>query len=77
MNKVAFPKKSDRSYIRYVGSLAFIFYHVMSKPTTKVWLLFLSKVLAVFDKFNAFFQRSLVLTAHKLHGESTHLLRTF
>ena len=51
-------------------------FSLMSKPTTKVWLLFLSNVLAVFDRFNTFFQSSSVSTAHKLYGESIRLLKT-
>ena len=42
---------------------------------TKAWLLFLSNILALFDKFNVFFQTSSTSTIHKLHGESEHLLR--
>ena len=51
-------------------------FSLMSKPTTKVWLLFLSNVLAVFDRFNTFFQNCLVSTAHNLYGESIRLLKT-
>ena len=49
---------------------------LMSKPSTKLWLCFLSNVLAVFDRFNTFFQSSSVSTAHKLYGESIRLLKT-
>ena len=48
----------------------------MSKPSTKLWLCFLSNVLAVFDRFNTFFQSSSVSTAHKSYGEIIHLLNT-
>ena len=48
----------------------------MNKPCTKLWLCFLSNVLAVFDKFNTYFQTSSVSTAHKLYGECVCLLKT-
>ncbi len=51
-------------------------FEVMSKPSTKLWLCFLSNVLTVFDKFNGYFQTSSVSTAHKLYGESVRLLKT-
>ena len=49
---------------------------LMSRPSTKLWLCFLSNVLAIFDRFNTFFQSSKISTAHKLHGECVHLLKT-
>ena len=49
---------------------------LMSRPSTKLWLCFLSNVLAVFDRFNTFFQSSKISTAHKLHGECVRLLKT-
>ena len=48
----------------------------MSKPSTKLWLCFLSNVLAVFDRFNTSFQSSSVSTAHKSYGEIICLLKT-
>ena len=47
---------------------------LLSQPITKAWLLFLSNVLPIFDKFNVFFQTSSTATIHKLHGESERLL---
>ena len=47
---------------------------LMSRPSTKLWLCFLSNV--VFDRFNIFFQTSKISTAHKLHGECVRLLKT-
>ena len=49
---------------------------ILQQPQTKLWLCFLSNTLAVFDKFNVFFQTSSTATIHKLHGESERLLRT-
>ena len=49
---------------------------ILQQPQTKLWLCFLSNVLAVFDKFNVFFQTTSTSTIHKLHGESERLLRT-
>ena len=48
----------------------------LNQPFTKAWLLFLSNVLVVFDKFNAYFQTTQTATIHKLHGESERLLKT-
>ena len=48
---------------------------LLSQPPTKAWLLFLSNILAVFDKFNAFLQTSSTSTIYKYHGESEHLLK--
>ena len=48
---------------------------VLKDPLTKPWLLFLSNVLPVFEKF-CFFQRSLAATVHKVLGESGRLLKT-
>lgn len=66
---------TSHSDVEKPGKVRAIFV-LMSNPTTKVWLLFLSNVLAVFDRFNTFFQSSLVSTSHKLHGESVRLLKT-
>ena len=49
---------------------------VLKDPLTKPWLLFLSNVLPVFEKFNAFFQTSSAATIHKVLGESERLLKT-
>ena len=49
---------------------------LMNKPSTKLWLCFLSSTLAVFDKFNILFQISSTSTIHKLYGESVRLLST-
>ena len=51
-------------------------FRLLSDPLTKPWLCFLSNTLAVFDKFNVFFQTSSTATIHKLHGESERLLKT-
>jgi hypothetical protein len=48
----------------------------LNQPFTKAWLLFLSNVLVVFDKFNVYFQTTQTTTIHKLHGESERLLKT-
>lgn len=50
-------------------------FKLLNNPTTKLWLLFLSNVLEVFDRFNKFFQSSSIATIHKLHGESERLLK--
>ena len=42
----------------------------------KPWLCFLSCVLAVFDKFNVYFQTSFTATIHNLQGECERLLKT-
>ena len=47
---------------------------LLSQPLMKTWLLFLSNILALFDRFNIF-QTSSTSTIHKLHGKSEHLLR--
>ena len=47
---------------------------VLGDQLTKLWLCFLSNTLAVFDKFNVFFQTSTTATIHKLHGECERLL---
>ena len=49
---------------------------LMNKPSTKLWLCFLSSTLAVFNKFNILFQISSTSTIHKLYGESVRLLST-
>lgn len=49
---------------------------IFQQPQTKLWLCFLSNILAIFDKFNIFFQTSSTSTIHKLYGESERLLRT-
>ncbi len=49
---------------------------LLNKPSTKLWLLFLSNVLPVFDKFNLLFQRSSTSTIHRIRGESWRLLKT-
>lgn len=49
---------------------------LMNKPSIKLWLCFLSNVLAKFDRFNAYFQTSRISTAHKLYGECVRLLKT-
>ena len=49
---------------------------ILQQPQTQLWLCFLSNKLAVFDKFNIYFQTSSTSTIHKLHGESEKLLRT-
>ena len=49
---------------------------VLKDPLTKPWLLFLSNVLPVFEKFNVFFQTSSAATIHKVLGESERLLKT-
>ena len=48
---------------------------LLRQPLTKAWLLFLSNILAVFDKFNVFFQTSSTSTIYKLHGQSERLLK--
>ena len=48
---------------------------LLSQPLMKAWLLFLSNILALFDRFNIFFQTSSTSTIHKLHGESERLLK--
>ena len=48
---------------------------LLMQPLTKAWMLFLSNILPVFDKFNVFFQTSSTSTIHKLHGESERLLK--
>ena len=50
-------------------------YKIMNKPSTKLWLCFLSNLLKVFDEFNTYFQQSTTSTAHKLYDESVRLLR--
>ena len=47
---------------------------ILQQPQTKPWLCFLSNTLAVFDKFNVFFQTSSTSTIYKLQGESERLL---
>ena len=49
---------------------------LLSDPLTKVWFSFLSNVLPVFVKFNAYFQTSSTATVHRLYGESKRLLKT-
>lgn len=49
---------------------------ILKDPLTKPWLLFLSYVLPVFEKFNVFFQTSSAATIHKVLGESERLLKT-
>ena len=49
---------------------------LMNKPSNKLWLLFLSNVLPVFDRFNVLFQTSSTSTVHRLHWESVRLLKT-
>ena len=49
---------------------------LLRQPLTKAWLLFLSTLLPVFDKFNVFFQTSATATIHRLHAESERLLKT-
>ena len=49
---------------------------VLQDPFTKPWLCFLSSVLAVFDKYNVYFQTSSTATIHKLQGECERLLKT-
>ena len=49
---------------------------ILNQPTTKLWLLFLSNVLPVFDRFNVLFQTSSTSTVHRLHEESVRLLKT-
>ena len=61
--------------VEKVGKVRTIF-RVLSDPLTKPWLLFLSNVLPVFDKFNKFFQTSSASTIHKILGESERLLKT-
>ena len=53
-------------------------YRLLNDPLTKPWLLFLSNVLPVFEKFNIilFFQTSSAATIHKVLGESERLLKT-
>ena len=48
---------------------------LLRQPPTKVWLLFLSNILTVFEKFNVFFQTSITSTIYKLHRESELLLK--
>ena len=68
---------TSHSDVEKLGKVRAIFVLMSNpNPTTKVWLLFLSNILAVFDRFNTFFQSSLVSTSHKLHGESVRLLKT-
>lgn len=49
--------------------------NLLTRPLTKAWMLFLSNILPVFDKFNVYFQTSSTSTIHKLHGESERLLK--
>ena len=49
---------------------------ILQNPFTKPWLLFLSNILAIFDKFNTYFQTSATATIHRLHGECERLLKT-
>ena len=49
---------------------------VLQNPFTKPWLCFLSSALAVFDKYNVYFQTSSTATIHKLQGECLRLLKT-
>ncbi len=49
---------------------------ILNDPLSKVWLLFLSNVLPVYDKFNKFFQTSSASTIHKLFGECERLFKT-
>lgn len=51
-------------------------YRLLNDPLTKPWLLFLSNVLPVFERFNVFFQTSSAATVHKVLGESERLLKT-
>ena len=51
-------------------------YRLLNDPLTKPWLLFLSNVLPVFERFNVFFQTSSAATVHKILGESERLLKT-
>ena len=48
---------------------------LLTQPLTKAWMLFLSNILPVFDKFNVLFQTSSTSTVHKLRGESERLLK--
>jgi hypothetical protein len=57
------------------GKVKFIYMN-LSNPTIKLWMLFLHNTLAVFDKYNIFFQISKAATIHKLHSESERLLKT-
>ena len=58
--------------------LSYFTSHVDVEKPGKVKTIFslMSKPLAVFDRFNTFFQSSSVSTAHKLYGESICLLKT-
>ena len=49
---------------------------LMSKLFTKLWLYFFSNVLAIFEKFNIYFQASHVSIVHKLYVECMRLLKT-
>ena len=49
---------------------------VLQDPFTKPWFCFLLCVLAVFDKYNVYFQTSSTATIHKLQGECERLLKT-
>ena len=57
------------------GKVKMIFTLMSNRPSTKLWLCFLSNVLAVFDRFNTFVQSSKISTAHKLHGECVRLMK--
>ena len=49
---------------------------LLNDPITKIWFHFLSYILAIFNKFNVFFQTAKTSTIHKLHGETLRLLKT-
>ena len=65
---------SSHDEVEKPGKVKSIF-TLMNKPSTRLWLCFLSNALNVFDKFNAFFQTSSTSTVHKLYGESVRLLK--
>ena len=48
---------------------------ILQQPQTKLWFWFLLNTLAVFNKFNIYFQTSSTSTIHKLQGESERLLK--
>ena len=49
---------------------------MLHNPFTKPWLCFLSNAIAIFDKFNMYFQTAVTATIHRPHGECECLLRT-
>lgn len=48
---------------------------ILTKPFTQPWMLFLSNVLVIFDKYNMFFQTTKTSTIHVLHSETVRLLK--